>query len=106
MQFFEPESEKLKDEPETEVLIKFLSAFGPLPDELVRHVDDEKAATLLNFLWAGIKEAGNIEPLADWPEDVVPDVDIRLKLLVSRMTNLDPEKRASISGILKDPYWN
>lgn len=47
-----------------------------------------------------------MERLADWPEDDIPDLDARMKRLVSRMTNLDPQKRASISDILKDSYWD
>ena len=89
-----------------EVLIKFLSVFGPLPDELSRHVETEDAVTLLSSLWEGVKGTGNMEPLADWPEDDIPDLDAGLKRLISRMTNLDPGKRASISDILKDPYWD
>lgn len=106
IQFFEPIGEGLKDKPETEVLIKFLSIFGPLPDELVRHVENEEAATLLTSLWEGVKGTDNMERLADWPEDDIPDLDARMKRLVSRMTNLDPQKRGSISDILKDSYWD
>jgi hypothetical protein len=95
----------LKDKPETEVLIKFLSIFGPLSDELVHHVENEEAATLLTSLWEGVKETGNMERLANWPEDDIPDLDAGLKRFVSRMTNLDPKERASMPEILKDPYW-
>jgi hypothetical protein len=45
----------------------------------------------LTSLWEDVKETGNVEQLADWPEDAIPHLDTGLKNLVSRMTNLDPE---------------
>jgi serine/threonine protein kinase len=60
----------------------------------------------LTSLWEDLNETGNMEPLVDWPEDDIPDLNAGLKRLLSRMTNLDPAKRATISDILKDPYWD
>lgn len=60
----------------------------------------------MTSLWEGVKGTDNMERLADWPEDDIPDLDARMKRLVSRMTNLDPQKRGSISDILKDSYWD
>lgn len=106
LQFFEPTSKELEDKPELEVLIKFLSMFGPLPDALIQHVETEEAETLLTFLWNGIRETGHMEPFASWPEDTIPNLNAELKRLISRMTKLDPAKRASISDIIRDPYWD
>ena len=87
------------------MLVKFLSIFGPLPDELVHHVETEEAITLLTSLWEGVKRSGNMELFVDWPEGDIPNLDAGLKRLISRMTHLDPGKRASISDVLKDLYW-
>ena len=89
-----------------EILIKFLSIFAPLPDELIRHVETDEVATLLSSLWEDVKGAGDMDRFAECSEDDIPDLDAGLRRLISRMTNLDPGKRASISDILKDPYWN
>ncbi|KAF1831468.1 hypothetical protein BDW02DRAFT_572003 [Decorospora gaudefroyi] len=96
---------ELDAEPEVVVLFKLLSAFGPLPDALIKHVDDAKAGELLTDLWQAVKENevdGNFE---DWTEDVFPNLSDEAKRLILRMTNLDPAKRATMLEIVKDSYW-
>jgi hypothetical protein len=41
---------ELDTEPEVVVLFKLLSTFGPLPGELIKHVDDANAGKLLTDL--------------------------------------------------------
>jgi hypothetical protein len=88
------------------MLFKLLSAFGPLPDALVEHVNDEEAGALLKDLWQAITEDGSIEPFEQWSEKMLTNLDNEAKRLILRMTNLDPAKRASMSDIVMDPYWN
>jgi hypothetical protein len=38
------------------ILFRLLSAFGPLPDALVEHVNDENDGALLKGLWQAIAE--------------------------------------------------
>ncbi len=38
------------------ILYRLLSAFGPLPDALVKHVNDEEGGALLEGLWQEISE--------------------------------------------------
>lgn len=96
---------ELDAEPEVVVLFKTLSTFGPLPDALIQHVDDAKAAELLGDLWQAVKENDVNGGFADWTEDVFPNLTDEAKRLILRMTNLDPAKRATMSEIVKDSYW-
>jgi hypothetical protein len=89
------------------ILFKLLSAFGPLPDALVKHVNDEEAAALLKGLWQAIAEDDELnETFEQWSEEMFPNLDNEAKRLILRMTNLDPAKRASMSNIIMDSYWN
>jgi serine/threonine protein kinase len=96
---------ELDTEPEMAVLFKLLSTFGPLPGALIKHVDDAKASELLTSLWQAVKENDVNGDFADWTENVYPNLTNEAKRVISRMTNLDPAKRATMSEILKDSYW-
>jgi hypothetical protein len=87
------------------ILFKLLSAFGPLPDALIKHVNDEKGGALLKDLWQAITEAESNERFERWSEEMFPNLDDEAKRLILRMTNLDPTKRALMSDIVMDPYW-
>lgn len=106
MQAFHPDFEKLDIEPEPVVLCKFLSFFGPLPDALVKHVNDEEAGALLKDLWQEIAEDESIKPFEQWPDEMIPNLDNEAKRLILRMANLDPAQRPSMSDIMMDPYWD
>jgi hypothetical protein len=86
------------------VLFKLLSTFGPLPDALVKHVNNDEARELLTGLWQAIRENGLHEDFAEWSEDEFPNLDDGAKRLILRMTDLDPAKRAQISDIVTDAY--
>lgn len=88
------------------ILYKLLSAFGPLPDALVEHVNDEEAGALLKDLWQAITEDESNETFEQWSEEMLPNLDNEAKRLILRMTNLDPAKRALMSDIVMDPYWS
>ncbi|PVH70713.1 putative serine/threonine protein kinase [Cadophora sp. DSE1049] len=105
-QCFHPDFETLDVEPELVILFKLLSVFGPLPDALVEHVNDDEAGALLTGLWQAIAEDESNEAFEQWPQDVYPNLENEAKRLILRMTNLDPAKRALMSEIVTDPYWN
>lgn len=88
------------------VLLKLLTVFGPLPDALVKYVNDEEAAELLKALWEVVVENKSNQGLETFSEETVPNLDNEAKRLILRMTNLDPAKRALMSDIIIDPYWN
>lgn len=87
------------------ILFKLVSTFGPLPDALVKHVNDEEAGALLKGLWQAIAEDELDESFEHWSEEMFPNLDNEAKGLILRMTNLDPAKRALMSDIIMDPYW-
>ncbi|EDN98568.1 predicted protein [Sclerotinia sclerotiorum 1980 UF-70] len=107
---YHPDFESLPIEPERVILHKLLSNFGPLPDVLVKHVDDEKGGELLKDLWKMIEEdeerAEGYEPFEQWTEIDYPNLNEDAKRLILRMTNLDPGKRAEMADIMTDPYWD
>jgi serine/threonine protein kinase len=105
-QCFHPDFETLDVEPEAVILFKLLSAFGPLPDALVAHVNDNEAGVLLRGLWQAIAEDESNEAFEQWSQDIYPNLEHEAKKLILRMTNLDPAKRASMSEIVTDPYWD
>ncbi|TVY13993.1 hypothetical protein LARI1_G008814 [Lachnellula arida] len=105
-QCFHPDFEKLDIEPEPVILFKLLSAFGPLPDALVKHINDEEAGALLRGLWQAIVEDESNEAFEQWSEEIFPNPNSEAKRLILRMTNLDPAKRALMLDIIMDPYWN
>ncbi|KAF2760683.1 putative serine/threonine protein kinase [Pseudovirgaria hyperparasitica] len=96
----------LEVEPESVILFKLLSAFGPLPDALMKHVNDTESAELLKALWQAISEDETNESFDSWSSDTFPNLDSEVKRLILRMTNLDPLQRASMSDIMADAYWN
>lgn len=106
MQSFHLNFEKFETEPEVVVLFKLLSTFGPLPDALVKHVNDEEAGKLLNGLWQALRENEIKGHFAEWPENLFSNLNVEAKKLILRMTNLDPARRAPISDIITDAYWN
>lgn len=78
------------------ILFKLLSAFGPPPDALVKHVNDAESGELLRGLWQVISEDETNETFDSWSSDTFPNLDSKVKGLILRMTNLDP----------MNTYWN
>jgi hypothetical protein len=56
VQCFHPDFKKLDIQPEPVILFKLLSAFGLLPDTLVKYVNNKEAGALLKGLWQAIAE--------------------------------------------------
>jgi serine/threonine protein kinase len=103
-----PDFEQLKKEgtePELVILYKLLSIFGPLPQELITHVNDEYWAELLTALSQAAADEDPGAHFEQWDENTFPNLDAEAKRVISRMTNLDPKKRATMDQILEDPWW-
>ncbi|KAF2789124.1 kinase-like protein, partial [Melanomma pulvis-pyrius CBS 109.77] len=94
----------LEVEPEPVILFKLLSAFEPLPDALVKHINDADSGELLIAPWKAILEDETNEPFVSSSSDTLPSLDGEVKRLILRMTNLDPAKRGSMSDA--DIYSN
>lgn len=92
-------------EPEHVVFYNLLSMFGPVPQELIDHIDDPWWQELATTLAKVVAQQGEDERLATCDDSTLPNLDTETKRLILRMTNLDPRKRATIDEILEDPWW-
>jgi serine/threonine protein kinase len=106
VEWLHPNFDDQETDPELVILYKLLTGFGPFPKALVSHVNDEQGGALMEGLWEAIKGEGLYEPFKDWPQNKFPNLDHEAKELISRMTNLDPAQRATISEVMEDPYWD
>jgi hypothetical protein len=76
---FHPDFEELDTESELVILYRLLSAFGPLPEALIKHVNDEEAGTLLEGLWQAIAKDESNETFKRWSEKVFPNLNDEAK---------------------------
>jgi len=97
--------EKEGTEPEAVILYKLLSIFGPVPPELITHVNDEYWSQLITALAQAIAEEDTNCRFEQWEESTFPNLDTEAKRVILSMTNLDPKKRATMDQILGDPWW-
>lgn len=107
METLHPEFEHLKDEgtePEQVILYRLLSMFGPVPFELIAHINDEYWGELLTALSEAVAEEDPIVRFAQWKEKDFPNLNLETKRIL-RMTNLDPKKRATMEQIMEDRWW-
>jgi serine/threonine protein kinase len=108
METLHPDFEELREagiEPELEILSRLITFFGPVPSELVTHVNDEKWGRILMELSEATAEDPSIR-FSQWKEDDFPNLDAETKRVISMMVNLNPAERATISQVLSDPWWN
>ena len=108
METLHPDFEQLQKEgtePEYVILYKLLSMFGPVPPELIAHVNDEYWGELLTALSQVVADEDPSVRFEQWEENVFPNLNPETKRVISRMTNLDPKKRASMEEIMEDPWW-
>ena len=108
METLHPDFEHLKDEgtePEQVILYRLLSMFGPVPFELIAHINDEYWGELLTALSEAVAEEDPSVRFAQWKEKDFPNLNLETKRMILRMTNLDPKKRATMEQIMEDPWW-
>ena len=114
VEWLHPDFELLKQqgaEPELAILSNLLAAFGPLPQELVTHVDDDEAGEVLRLLWEQVEENRMTVPdktlpsFSEWTAEVFPNLDDEVKRVVAGMTVLDPGRRASMADVVQDRFF-
>lgn len=95
--------------PEQEIVVRHFMYFGPLPDGLLKHVDDEE----WTMLFRAASEIAEAEAAEDpdcrferWPVDDVPHLTPEAKNMITNMTRLDPAQRANIGEVLEHPWWS
>ncbi|KAK7757180.1 hypothetical protein SLS62_000729 [Diatrype stigma] len=94
--------------PSRYVLSCLFHYFGPPPEGLLRKVGGEKAKVMIR-IWeedyqnsVGENELGRFQ---EWDEHRFPLLDPDTKRFLSRILNLDPAKRPTITEVLEDPWW-
>ncbi|EGC47039.1 conserved hypothetical protein [Histoplasma capsulatum var. duboisii H88] len=106
-----PDFEQLKRdmiEPELEIMGRLISFFGPVPDELVIHVNNDNWGQIMIVISEGTSDGGPVGPgrFEKWEEKDYPNLDSETKRFLWRMTNLSPLKRATMEEIMEDPWWS
>lgn len=91
-----------------EILTRHFNYFGPLPVELLDRVNDIEQSKLLKLASELSDQTVKEDPwwrIEQWPEDIIPHVDIVGRSLISRMSKLDPAARATMDEVLEHPWW-
>lgn len=95
--------------PEQEIVVRHLMYFGPLPDGLLKQVNDEKWTTLF---WSA-SEIAETEAAEDpdcrferWSVDDAPHLTSGARNMITKLMRLDPGQRASIEEVLQHPWWS
>ncbi|KAM5489202.1 hypothetical protein MaudMau93_003699 [Microsporum audouinii] len=106
-----PDFEQLRRdgiEPELEVMGRLISYFGPVPAELVAHIQDDDWGKVMMVISDSTMDGGPVGPgrFIGWKEKDYPNLDSEAKRMLLRIFNLDPAKRPTIEEILEDPWWN
>ena len=91
--------------PETAIFLKLINVFGPPSDGFAKYFNDEELAGQLQEAWDLVVERGP-NPFNSFTEEVLPNLTDQARNLISSMANLDPRKRALMSNIAVDSYWN
>ena len=94
--------------PEQEILHRHLLYFGPLPEGLLKQVNDESWCDALKKLSEMAELTVNDDPgvrFEQWGEDIAPNLTPGAKNMISRMTNLNPAARITIDEVLSHQWW-
>ena len=86
-----------------EILFRHISAFGPLPTELLDHINDEEKSRILRVA-SEISDSDLM--LEHWPEDTCAYLDSTAKDLISRMSKLNPAARVTMPEVLELEWWS
>lgn len=87
---------------------RLISYFGPVPAELVAHIQDDDWGKVMMVISDSTMDGGPVGPgrFTGWKEKYYPNLDSEAKRMLLRIFNLDPAKRPTIEEILEDPWWN
>lgn len=109
MEVLHPDFRELREadiEPEIEILSRLIAFFGPVPPELVAHINDERWGNILMELSEAMAEGGPGTRFEQWEQESFPNLGPETKRVIARMTNLDPAARATIFQVLEDRWWS
>lgn len=92
-------------EPELEIMSRLVTFFGPVPPGLITSVNDERWGAILMELSETTADDSSMR-FNQWTEETFPNLNTETKRVITMMTKLDPQERATMSQIMKDPWWN
>lgn len=102
------EMKELNLSVEQEIVVRHFMYFGPLPQGLIRHINDDTWANLFNIA----SEVADAEAADDpncrferWSFEDTPHLTTEAKGIIAKMTRLDPAERATIDEILNHSWW-
>ncbi|KAF3406306.1 hypothetical protein DPV78_000149 [Talaromyces pinophilus] len=78
--------------------------FFPVPPGLIACVNDERWGAILTELSEATAEDPSMR-FNQWTENTFPNLNTKTKRVIIIITKLDPQDRATISKVLKDPWW-
>jgi serine/threonine protein kinase len=84
------------------IMSMLIAFFGPLPPELVAHVNDEIWGEKMNLFSERIKAMGMDWRFENWKPEEYPELDPDTKRVLSSMLSLDPAKRATMEEIMAE----
>ncbi|KAJ4415389.1 hypothetical protein N0V82_007384 [Gnomoniopsis sp. IMI 355080] len=94
--------------PEQEIVVRHFMYFGPLPEGLLRHVDDSTWSTLFRAASEIAETEAEEDPgcrFERWPVVNASDLTVQAKDMIYNMTRLDPARRVSIEDVLTHSWW-
>ncbi|KAF2501016.1 kinase-like protein [Lophium mytilinum] len=89
---------------EQEVLTRHFAYFGPLPEGLLKHVNDEDWCNALKGASELAEKAVEDQPemrFEHWGRELGPEI----QTMISGMTNLDPTARTTMEQVLMHQCW-
>lgn len=95
---------------ETEILIQHFMYFGPLPEGLLRRVNDPEWSKLYQSCSEFAEKLAEAYPGNRFNEgwsknECWPDLTLEATDMISKMVPLDPDQRVSIDTVLAHPWW-
>ncbi|EZF28441.1 hypothetical protein TMEN_9321 [Trichophyton mentagrophytes] len=94
-------------DPELEIMGRLISFFGPVPKELVTHVQHEDWGKVMMVLSEALEDGSPVGPgrFTEWAEKDYPNLDGEAKRIFLRMLDLAPSKRVTMEEVLEDHWW-
>ncbi|KAL8747167.1 MAG: hypothetical protein Q9190_000931 [Brigantiaea leucoxantha] len=86
--------------PEMKVLERMVSHFGPVPMELLQHIDNDEWCIALIDINRSFNTSNPAKPFSKWKD--FQYLDTNTKRFFGRMVQLDPAKRATAEEPLGD----
>lgn len=110
METLHPDFEGLRKDgvdPELEIMGRLISFFGPVPKELVTHVQHEDWGKVMMVLSEALEDGSPVGPgrFTEWAEKDYPNLDGEAKRIFLRMLDLAPSKRVTMEEVLEDHWW-